>query len=363
MEMRLGKSAVPLRWILRHVERPRVLVVAPATTLPGWHREAEAEGFAAWQLAKPVGGFVRGDAPRSPTEAVYAAFSREDGAGEVPQPDRPTVYTVNPELIHRRRGFFNHAADWFDLVVLDEASRARNPRAAFTKYLLKHIARVPRRIALTGTPQPESSLDWFGPLKFIAGADGLVMGRFNFWDWRERWFSPDEWGGKWEPVRGFKKALMEDLERVSYVLTRQAAGLNTPKVYERRSCLLPENARALYDRAIKKFIVNGEEVIYRPQVASYLRRMAGGVAEDCPGNWKLDLLVETVKGLKGKSLVVWSWHRQEVQAVYNALRWIGPAAMITGDHKPAVREDHRRRFQAGQFQYLSVQVANRPLRS
>src|SRR5262245_14196547 len=71
----------------------------------------------------------------------------------------------------------------FDLLVIDETSRLKDPSGKRARALLKIASRFRTRWGLTGTPRPNSSQDLFMPAAIIT--NGALWGR-AFLPWQKR---------------------------------------------------------------------------------------------------------------------------------------------------------------------------------
>jgi superfamily II DNA or RNA helicase len=88
----------------------------------------------------------------------------------------------------------------FDLLVIDETSRLKNPTGKRSRALLRVAGRFRTRWGLTGTPRPNSSMDLFMPTAIVT--DGAVWGK-AFIPWQKRHFRPlDPFKHKWAPLPG-----------------------------------------------------------------------------------------------------------------------------------------------------------------
>jgi SNF2 family DNA or RNA helicase len=329
LEMRLGKCFVFLEWFRRR--RPgRALIVAPLSVCQTWVEEATESGIAA--------KIVRGT-----DEDIREAF--ESGVALV---------VTNYDLL-TRRGF--HRFDW-DVVVLDESTRIRNPQSALTKHVLKHFRSVPCRVILSGLPNPETPLDFFSQLQFISD-DGSVMGCRTYWQFRQAYFAPDFMGYDWQPKPGSRDKIRREVERVGFILSRKDAGLTTPKVYEKRFAPLPPKLRTAYVKAEREFVVGATETKWKPVVDSYCRRICGGDVDGVVDPFKYKLLKELLTGeLRGEPVVVWFQHVAEIKAVSKWLKVDGfNCRSIYGATSRPKRDQRRRAFMSGRLDILLVQVA------
>ena len=84
----------------------------------------------------------------------------------------------------------------FDLLVIDETSRFKDPTSKRGKALAKQAKRFRNRWGLTGTPRPNGLEDLWGPARLIA--PDMFPG--SFYGWRQRHFYPVDYHGyRWSP--------------------------------------------------------------------------------------------------------------------------------------------------------------------
>lgn len=146
-EMGLGKTMqaiTSIRLLARRGEIRNVLLICPKPLVTNWQRE-----FAMW-------------APELPVVVVTGGPERRrwiwDQTGAV-------VKLANYELLLRDESLLNEESREFDLVVLDEAQRIKNPRSS-THQIACQLRRT-RAWALTGTPVENSSDDLVGIFDFL----------------------------------------------------------------------------------------------------------------------------------------------------------------------------------------------------
>jgi SNF2 family DNA or RNA helicase len=101
----------------------------------------------------------------------------------------------------------------FDLLVIDETSRLKDPVGKRARALMRIAGRFRTRWGLTGTPRPNSSLDLFAPMAILT--DGALWGR-AFVPWRKQRFRPrDRSEREWIPRPGAEDAIAADLATVA----------------------------------------------------------------------------------------------------------------------------------------------------
>src|SRR5215831_17868720 len=93
----------------------------------------------------------------------------------------------------------------FDLLIVDETSRLKDPSGKRARALLKIANRFKTRWGLTGTPRPNSIMDLFMPAAIITG--GALWGR-AFIPWQRRHFRPrDPFGREWTALPGAEEQI------------------------------------------------------------------------------------------------------------------------------------------------------------
>jgi SNF2 family DNA or RNA helicase len=344
MEMRLGKSVVSIRWakpLLQPAGQGGAMIVAPLSTLKGWERELHDEGETdvVWLTGCSVAERTkRASAPHS-------------------------WYLINYESL---RGWKDGYQIPWSVLILDESTRIRNPKAQITKLVNRRYFDVPHRAILSGLPNPESYRDFFEQMRFIS-SDGTFMGFSNFWAWQERFFFQVgyDWIPKRKPVSARDK-IKQAVRDQAFVLTRKEAGVGSSKVYETRTVKCsPAQRRALHD-VKKHFRFDGDRDLETKSAGVqflWMQRISGGFSPDRDNpEWldsgKVDELVTLLTGeLKNEQVVVWFRFNEELAATYHTLREKGiDAVAITGATDVDKRNVRQLRFQSGDARVICIQV-------
>lgn len=140
------------------------------------------------------------------------------------------IYTINydsmkllVDLVERRKGKLP-----YDVAVFDECTRAKNPSSKRVNLYRRKVSRPPRNILLTGTPQPNSSLDLFAQVRLCD--DGERLGR-NFTDFKKTYFFPPENmfqpGAKWRPKAQTEQQIEQRIHDITISL-KASDWLNIP---------------------------------------------------------------------------------------------------------------------------------------
>lgn len=336
MEMRLGKSAVAIRWA-RHHQLDRVLILGPTSVLPGWIDELMVEGVRASDIH-----FLTG------TTLVRRAIAAEIDTGWA---------LANYETVRYQPDIL--AMAW-DGLILDESTRIRNPRAQITKLCLKASSHIVYRAVLSGLPAPESPLDYWCQMAFLHGG---FMESYNYWAFRQRYFYPDISGYDWLPKTGVLDALKKEVHRTAFVLTRKAAGMGERKIYEKRIVEMSPSQIREYRTVARDFAFRNLETQWATTQMLWLARLAGGFSPDQThpeviSDTKLTELVSLLTGeLKVEPVVVWFRFNEELHA---AKQWLDAARVetrtILGETKVEDRRQHVADFQAGKYRVLLMQL-------
>lgn len=149
-DMGTGKSRAVVAAIDRFGYR-RTLIVCPKSVIGVWPREfmKACSGVRVVQLG--AGPIQR----------------RVDEARRHWHDEPGVVYVTNHEAVWREpMGSAFERADW-DLLVVDEAHRAKSPVGRLSHYLVRIGRRARNVVALSGTPMPHSPLDIFAQMRFL----------------------------------------------------------------------------------------------------------------------------------------------------------------------------------------------------
>jgi SNF2-related domain len=223
----------------------------------------------------------------------------------------------------------------FDLLVIDEASRLRNPRGKRAQKLAKIAPRWKMIWGLTGTLRPSGPLDLFMPSRVVTR--GRLWGR-SFDAWRKRNFYPVDFQGyEWEPLPGAEDRL--NAEIAPLIVTVKDDELVQPKptiVLDRVT--LPTAARTQYDsmqRLLFAKIAEGSVTAASAGVATgKLAQLANGflydnegvavLAHDAKRRWLEDL----VEDATGPTLLIYEFLEdlKLMQGIIGDLPYLGAGA-------------------------------------
>lgn len=133
------------------------------------------------------------------------------------------IYVVNPEGLPWLFGEVDGKPDkerlkWlrarFDVLVVDESTKFKNPQTARFKLLRKIVGSFKRRYILTGTPTPKGLMDLFGQIYILD--EGASLGQYVT-HFRTQYFIPSGYGGyEWLPQPQAAERIGEKIAPLTY---------------------------------------------------------------------------------------------------------------------------------------------------
>ena len=229
----LGKTVITLTAVKQLIEDfavCRVLVVAPlrvAATV--WAEEAAKwDHLADLRIVKVLGGRKEREAALRQDADVYV-INREN-----------LVWLVEHQAITKR---------WpFDMIVLDELSSFKSPKAERFKAMRRVLPAVRRIVGLTGTPAPNGLIDLWSQIYLLD--KGERLGKF-IGQYRERYFIPGHRNGmvvyNWVPLRGAPEEIQQRISDICMSMTAQDYLTMPDRIDITVPVRLPERARKAYE--------------------------------------------------------------------------------------------------------------------
>jgi SNF2 family DNA or RNA helicase len=201
----------------------------------------------------------------------------------------------------------------FDVLIIDETSRLKDPSGKRARALLKIAGRFRTRWGLTGTPRPNSSQDLFMPAAIIT--DGTLWGR-AFVPWQKRHFRPrDPFGREWMALPGAEERIAADFGTVAMTVADDDMPDLPPLNVVVTPLRLPDAAMATYRGMAQELLATIEgrsiEAASHLIATGKLAQLANGFlydeGTDDPvflHSLKIDWLRELVESLDGEPLLI-----------------------------------------------------------
>ena len=239
------------------------------------------------------------------------------------------VYVINRENTQWLVDYYRN--DWpFDMVVIDESSSFKSPRARRFKSLAAIAPRVRRIIELTGTPSPNGLADLWSQVYLLDAGERLGA---KYGGFRERYFDPGARHNgavyKYTPKQGSADAI---LSRISDICVSMKAEdyLQLPgtMVHEVPVALDPKAEKAYREMEREMVLALPDEEITVASAAGLSNKLLqlgnGAVYDDNRGvheihNCKIEAFLELVESLNGKPALVFYNFQQDKARLLKAL--------------------------------------------
>lgn len=350
-----GKTASGLTAVTSLIDDAHVrgcLVLAPKrVTQLVWPKEPEEWEHLAGMPVVPVIG----------TAAERAQLLRQDAEVWVVSLDNLTWLLEELETFPKDHPIF-------DMIMVDEISRFKNPRSkrlkALRKFAEKREDRWPIRVGLSGTPRPNGYEDLWGPLTFLTRAK--IWGT-SFDKWRKQRFYPEDYNGyKWLIKPDWEEKTRAEAARFTVTLGGKDLA-DIPRVQPVPHWIeLPPGERANYKQMERKLLAplkDGKKVLAANQAVAVgkLAQMVQGFIYDEDGTThyinkaKLDVLADLKEAAGGEAMMIaygFTEDLNRLKMVYPDLHWFGQG---TTDKMAAENE---RAWNAGELDELALHPAS-----
>lgn len=251
----------------------------------------------------------------------------------------------------------------FDLLVIDEISKLRNPTGVRAKLLAKHADRWRMLWGLSGTLRPSSALDLFMPARIVTR--GKLWGR-SFYQWRQSRFYPSDYMGyNWQPLPGMEDLINADIAPLTVTLRADEYPQLPALSVQFDRITLPDNARQAYQTMHRKLVAHLEQkdiVAVNSAVASgKLAQIANGFLYSVTGKLiaeelhdeKREWLTDVIEQAAGPTLLIY-----EYQHDLEMLRDLIPNLPYIGEKPTAAGSSANiENWNAGRLPFLALHPA------
>lgn len=321
VDMRLGKTIVAIRVVKSWQNCSLVLVVAPYSALYGWKEQLIT---ASEQVTELYGSRVNrlsllSNLLSCPSQRQWVLINKEG-------------HLVVPEIAGMK----------FDCVIIDESTFIKSPigynvrmidgkkikRPNISRFYVEGFSSVQYKILLTGTPAPETELDYYTQFQFVGEN---LLGCSNYYAFRNKHFR--EFCHKWVMNKSSRVQLAAYLSKRCFMLDRENSGIAyTTKEYVTRAVELPLPLRKIYDTAEVEFLLEVEGKVIDKTMSTgkrfvWLRALTGGWLSkyadgyDFDYKGKLQELHSLLIGdLKNEKVIIWSYYKKEINAIIDYLK-------------------------------------------
>ena len=311
LEMGLGKTVITLTAVKKLIEDfavTRVLVIAPlrvAATV--WAEEA-----AKWDHLTGL-------------RCVKVLGSRQDREAALRKD--ADVYIINRENVAWLVAYQATSKIWpFDMLVLDELSSFKSPKAERFRSLKRTLPAVRRVVGLTGTPTPNGLIDLWSQIYLLDRGErlGKFVGRY-----RDEYFIPGQQNGaivyNWVPKRGAPEQIYGKINDICMSMKAEDYLEMPARINVDAPVALPFSAQQAYDTMERDLVLPfaGEAITAQNAavLTGKLLQLANGAiyTEDYKYKLvhevKLDALEDLIEAANGEPVLVYYSFRHDAERI------------------------------------------------
>ena len=237
------------------------------------------------------------------------------------------VYIINRENVPWLVEYQATLKRWpFDMLILDELSSFKSPKAERFKALRRVLPAVRRVVGLTGTPAPNGLIDLWSQIYLLDRGERL--GR-TIGGYRDRYFIPGQRNGQvvynWAPKAGAPKEIYKLIGDICMSMTAE----DYLRMPERRDITypvsLPVKAQQAYETMERDLVLPmaGEAITAQNAavLTGKLLQLANGAVYTEDGQYipihdsKLDALEDLVEAANGEPVLVYYSYRHDADRI------------------------------------------------
>lgn len=216
--------------------------------------------------------------------------------------------------------------DGFQMLLIDESSKCKNPKAKTTKALIKYADTVPYVYLFSGTPAPNSELEYYPQVRML---DQRLFSS-SFYQFRAEYFRQTGFGGfEWKMLPNKRPVFLKKLATVSRVVRKHDV-LDLPeKTVRLRKVWLTKTEKQAYDEMERHMIIEFEDqdvlaanaavklMKLRQGSAGFFLDETGGVQQT--GTSKLDELESLLEEIGDHQIIIWTQFHYEADQIQKML--------------------------------------------
>jgi SNF2 family DNA or RNA helicase len=214
----------------------------------------------------------------------------------------------------------------YRMVLLDESSVAKDSRSQTTKALIEYCDQVPYVYLFSGTPAPNSELEYWSQMRII---DPLLLGR-SYYQFRNKFCFSSGYGGyEWKMRDDLREEFLNKIGTKSRVIRKEDV-LDLPeRTFNVRSVTLTRQEMDAYRTMERELLI---EIEGRESVAANsavkimkLRQGTSGFFYDSEGKAmvygfsKLDALMELLEEIGNHQVIIWTHFHEEADQIERLL--------------------------------------------
>ena len=206
----------------------------------------------------------------------------------------------------------------YEMVLVDESSKAKDPKSKTTKVLIAYCDRVPYVYLFSGTPAPNNELEYWSQMRII---DPAILGK-SYYAFRNKFCYPSGFGGyTWKLRDGRRAEFLDKLSEKSRVVRKQDV-LDLPeRTFNVRDIYLTPAEMEAYRTMERDLLLEiGDQEAMAATAAVKAMKLRQGTSgfyyttEGAPlvaGPTKLQSLKELLQEIGNHQVVIWFQFRHE----------------------------------------------------
>lgn len=247
-----------------------------------------------------------------------------------PVPGRD-LYLLNYDYLSRQEFLEKLLKERFDILVLDEATKAKSHEGKRAANICELADSIPRKWLLSGTPIPNGIQDAWMQFRILDGT-GATLSR-DFFDFRRKThieIKPDEGQPFWKPTPAGIRKVKARIQPLMLTYLKEVV-LDLPeKVRKNIRVELTKEQTKIYNALVDEFIAwvdeaSAEGRITARNILTQLNKLhqlcGGGVIDDdhnvryLDDNPKMETLDEILEEIGDEQCIIWANFQHEVEAV------------------------------------------------
>lgn len=245
----------------------------------------------------------------------------------------------------------------FQMLILDESQKIKNPKSKITKLILKKAIDYPYIYLLSGTPAPNNDMEYYPQLRLLI-PDRVGSSWFKF---RQSWFIPaDRMGWKWKVNPRLEQQFKDMIASCSSVVKKEDVLDLQGQFFRFVEYELSKQELQAYREMQKNLIleIDAEQATAHMAVTKLmkLRQLLSGFVITDDGNVKqfgdskLKTLQQFLELNPKEQFIIWTQYTYEAHQIKDMLG--DKAGLLIGETPDYEKHKHIRDFRSGKLQYL-----------
>lgn len=310
LETGTGKTLIALinsKIRMKHNQIDKCIIVCPKSVVLTWVDEMRKVELS------PI--YIYNSTKKEREKIVKKFFSDE----------KERYLVINYDSIIRMQDILINFLNPKVMLIFDETTFIKNPRAKRTKVSMKMSDRARYKLILSGTPITNNLMDVFSQMYII---DKSYFG-YSWYKFRENFFIPDYMRWNWRPKEETYYKVEKCLSEVSYRIKKEDCIDLPPKIYEKHYIFLTEEQRKMYDDMANKMITRyeNEEISVNTILAQMqkLQQIINGFIYNDDNTYtfhtsKLDAVLEIIETNFNSKIIIWVYYNADKEVLYDKLK-------------------------------------------